>query len=82
MGTPADNTMKRAVELARSGKHGGWPAIKEALLAEGHTQASELMTIEWKRDWIDLLCREGPAVELVIASEPILSSVHHQIVQN
>ena len=60
--------MKRAVELARSGKHGGWSAIKEALLAEGRTQASELMAIEWKRDWIDLLCREGPAVELVIAS--------------
>jgi len=74
--------MKRAVELARSGKHDGWTAVKETLLAEGHTQASELMAIEWKRDWIELLCREGPAIELVIASEPILSSVHHQIRQN
>ncbi len=78
----SDNAMKRTVQLARSGKHGGWLAIKEALLAEGHTQASELMATEWKRDWVDLLCREARATGQIVTSWPILSTVHHQLAQD
>lgn len=54
--------MRRAVELARSGQHGGWGTIKDALLAEGRAEITSLMEIQWKRDWLDLLCREAQPV--------------------
>jgi len=70
MDTPSDKIMKRAVRLARSGRHSGWWAVKVALLAEGHSQVPELMASEWKRNWIDLLCWEARASPGVITDAP------------
>ena len=47
----------RARELAQSGKHLNWLSIESELrLAEGLTEAREILDREWFRDYLDELC--------------------------
>lgn len=49
--------MRRAVDLARSGRHSNWWMVQAQLRVEGY----QLAHLEWtapQRDWLNRLCAE------------------------
>ena len=50
---------RRALEMARSGEHPGWPSIELALRAEGYSEARGELDSRVLRDQLDRLCKQA-----------------------
>ncbi len=51
--------LRRAAELARSGKHTGWISIKRALQLEGINDAQDLLVEHFTQDYLDKICKRA-----------------------
>jgi hypothetical protein len=59
MSDRAYEAMRRAVDLARSGRCHNWWTVQARLRAEGF----QIVHLEWtapQRDWLNRLCAEAP----------------------